>query len=65
LNSPVCTGPQGTWAAWLNTTDAPWDAFLPAWLPDARRDCWARADLPAGTPQLAIPPHGARLVRCA
>ncbi|WP_457421187.1 hypothetical protein [Roseateles sp. P5_E7] len=61
----VCTGPQGTWAAWLNTGDAPWQVPLPAWLPDASRDCWARADLPAGTRVLTIPPHGARLVRCA
>lgn len=60
----VCSGPQGTWAAWLNTGDAPWNAALPAWLPDARRDCWARADLPAGTRKLTVPPHGARLVRC-
>jgi hypothetical protein len=58
----VCSGRQGTWAAWLNTGDAPWQAALPAWLPDARRDCWARADLPAGTRTLAVPPHGARLV---
>ncbi len=60
----VCNGPQGTWAAWLNTGEAPWNAPLPAWLPDARRDCWARADLPAGTRNLTVPPHGARLVRC-
>lgn len=61
----VCHGPQGTWAAWLNTGDTPWNATLPAWLPAARRDCWARADLPAGTRTLTVPPHGARLVRCA
>ena len=61
----ACSGPQGTWAAWLNTGDAPWTTQLPAWLPDARRDCWAHADLPAGTRTLTIPPHGARLVRCA
>jgi hypothetical protein len=60
----VCNGPQGTWAAWLNTGDAPWQVPLPAWLPDASRDCWARADLPAGTRVLTVPPHGARLVRC-
>lgn len=59
-----CTGPQGTWAAWLNTGEAPWNARLPDWLPDAGRDCWARADLPAGTRNLSVPPHGARLVRC-
>jgi len=60
----VCSGPQGTWVAWLNTGEAPWSASLPAWLPDARRDCWARSDLPAGTRTLVVPPHGARLVRC-
>jgi alpha-galactosidase len=61
----VCTGPQGTWAAWLNTGETTWQAPLPAWVPDARRDCWARADLPRGTRTLAVPPHGARVVRCA
>ena len=61
----VCNGPQDSWVAWLNTGDAPLNALLPAWLPDARRDCWARADLPAGTRLLTVPPHGARLVRCA
>ncbi len=61
----VCNGPQDSWVAWLNTGDAPMNALLPAWLPDARRDCWARADLPAGTRLLTVPPHGARLVRCA
>ena len=61
----VCHGPQGTWVAWLNTGEASWNMPLPSWLPDARRDCWARADLPAGTRTLAVPPHGARLVRCA
>ena len=60
----ICNGPQGTWAAWLNTGDAPCSASLPAWLPDARRDCWTRTDLPAGTRNLTVPPHGARLVRC-
>jgi hypothetical protein len=60
----VCHGPQGTWAAWLNTGDAPWNAALPAWLPDASRDCWARTDLPAGTRSVTVAPHGARLVRC-
>ena len=60
----VCNGPQGSWAAWLNTSDAPWQVPLPAWLPDASRDCWARTDLPAGTRMLTVPPHGARLVRC-
>jgi hypothetical protein len=61
----VCEGPQGTWAAWLNTGEQPWDASLPAWLPDATRDCWDRAALPAGTRVLTVAPHGARLVRCA
>ncbi len=61
----VCSGPQGTWVAWLNVGEAPWNAPLPAWLPEARRDCWARTDLPAGTRDLVVPPHGARLVRCA
>lgn len=60
----VCNGPQGTWAAWLNTGDQPWQAAMPAWLPDARRDCWLRTDLPADTRNLSVPPHGARLVRC-
>ncbi|WP_284614971.1 glycoside hydrolase family 27 protein [Aquabacterium humicola] len=60
----LCSGPQGHWAAWMNTGDTPWSAPLPAWLPDARRDCWARADLSPGTRQLIVPPHGARLVRC-
>jgi len=60
----VCTGSRGTWAAWLNTGDAAWTVHMPDWAPDARRDCWARADLPAGTRTLAVPPHGARLVRC-
>lgn len=57
--------PQRSWAAWLNTSEAAWQVTLPAWLPDAHRDCWARADLPAGTRTLTIPPHGARLLRCA
>jgi alpha-galactosidase len=60
----ICTGPEGTWAAWLNTTDSAWSAELPTWMPDAHRDCWARADLSSGTRTLAVPPHGARLVRC-
>jgi hypothetical protein len=60
----VCTGPQGNWVAWLNTSDEPWQAPLPGWLPDASRDCWARAELPSGTRVLTVPPHGARLVRC-
>ena len=59
----VCSGPQGAWVAWLNTGETPWNAELPAWLPDARRDCWTRADLPTGTRELRVPPHGARLVR--
>ena len=61
----VCSDPQATWVAWLNTGDVPMSAMLPSWLPDARRDCWARADLPAGTRQFTIPAHGARLVKCA
>jgi alpha-galactosidase len=60
----VCSGAQGTWAAWLNTGDAPWSVRLPDWAPDARRDCWARADLPARSRSLVVPPHGARLVAC-
>ena len=60
----ICSGPQGTWVGWLNTGDQPWHAPLPSWLPDARRDCWALADLPAGTRALGVPAHGARLVRC-
>jgi len=60
----VCSGSHGTWVAWLNTGDVAWNARLPDWAPDARRDCWARADLPGGTRALAVPPHGARLVRC-
>jgi alpha-galactosidase len=60
----ICSGPQGTWAAWLNTGEAPWRAPLPSWLPDASRDCWTRSDLPPGTRSLVVPPHGARLVRC-
>jgi len=60
----VCSGSAGTWAAWLNTGEAPWNVRVPDDAPDARRDCWARADLPAGTRSLTVPPHGARLVRC-
>jgi hypothetical protein len=60
----MCSGPQGTWVGWLNTGTQPWQAPLPDWLPDARRDCWTRADLPAGTRALTVPPHGARLLRC-
>jgi hypothetical protein len=60
----ICSGPQGTWAAWLNTSDAPWRVGWPDGLPDARRDCWSRAELPAGTRSLAVPAHGASLVRC-
>jgi alpha-galactosidase len=48
----------------LNTGEAPWQVSLPPWLPDARRDCWARADFGSGTRKLTVPPHGARLVRC-
>ena len=61
----ACTGLEGTWVGWLNTSEAPWAAELPGWMPDARRDCWAQADLPARTRQLLVPAHGARLVRCA
>ena len=60
----MCSDPRGTWAAWLNTSDAPWGVRVPDGTPDARRDCWARADLPGGTRSLTVPPHGARLVRC-
>jgi len=60
----VCSDPRGAWAAWLNTSDAPWGVRVPDGTPDARRDCWARADLPGGTRSLTVPPHGARLVRC-
>jgi hypothetical protein len=45
----VCNGPQGTWAAWLNTGDTPWQAPLPARLPDASRDCWARDERGGGS----------------
>jgi hypothetical protein len=61
----VCHGPPGSWVGWLNTSDAPWPVQLPSWLPDPRRDCWARADLPARSRAFDVPPHGARLVRCA
>lgn len=60
----VCSDPRGAWAAWLNTSDAPWGVRVPDGTPDARRDCWARTDLPGGTRSLTVPPHGARLVRC-
>jgi len=60
----VCCGPRGTWVAWLNTGDEPWSVRVPDGSTDARRDCWARADLPAGTRSLTVPTHGARLVRC-
>lgn len=60
----VCRGPRAVWVGWLNTDDEPWEASLPAGLPDASRDCWTRADLPAGTRTLTVPAHGARLVRC-
>lgn len=60
----VCSGPQGTWVAWLNVGDTPWSVNLPVWLPDAARDAWARVDLPQGSRAFTVPPHGARLVRC-
>lgn len=61
----ICSDGRSTWVAWLNAGDAPHEARLPDALPDARRDCWARTELPTGTRTFTVPPHGARLVRCA